>query len=101
MLASGPRVSLRLACGSSARCVGTITESVTRRERKHGKPVSSAVPIGRDSFDLAAGSHATKTVLLDAAGRRDLAAAAGHRLVAHLEVALKTGAHARTTVTLS
>ena len=74
----GPKLTLHLACGKTARCAGDVADTVGRLKVADGQWTATTVTIGRSSFDLREGAATTKTVTLNAAGRRALAAAGTH-----------------------
>lgn len=89
----GPKLTLHLACGRTARCSGDVTETIAHLRVKDGQWAAVPVRIGNTSFDLSEGKDATKTVTLNPAGRRALVAA-GKRMTSLAQVTLGHGADA-------
>jgi hypothetical protein len=91
-LISGHTAQVALGCGGSS-CAGTVELSMQVPIRKHGGDRGRAtrhktVVLARGSFALADGQHATVTLVLTGAGKRDLAAAKRHPVAGEITLAL-------------
>ena len=100
-LISGHTAQVALGCGGSS-CAGTVELSMQVPIRKHGDTGRSratrhaTVVLARGSFALADGQRAIVTLLLTAAGKRNLKAAERHPVAGEITLTL-TGGKAITT----
>jgi len=99
------KTTAELACAHRA-CKGSvsITQRQTTTEKKAGKTVkvTRTVLLGKTSYSIAAGKHATETIDLNKAGRLALGRASKiKRLHATLKVTLTDGSSVSTTVAVN
>lgn len=104
LVVSGGSVRIPISC-ANATCAGTIelTEQIVVKHR-HGKHTTSqkkTLVLGKASYALAAGQHATIVVHLTAAGRNALAKARHHRLSVRISASVISGASVSKPVMLS
>jgi hypothetical protein len=89
---------------ANATCEGTIelTERTIVRHRRHGRTIVriKTIFLGQASYVIATGARSQVTVLLTAAGRRALARAGNHRLLATLRITVADGKTVRAQVLL-
>lgn len=95
---------VELSC-SAAACSGeiTLTTKTHKKVRKHHKTVLETVTVelGSASYDLAAGTSGTSTLILTSAGHADAKTAAKHHLQGKLHVTVNGGTTTNTGVTVS
>jgi len=95
-LIAGHTAQVALGCGGSS-CAGTVELSMQVPIRKHGDKGRSrttrhaTVVLARGSFALADGQRAMVTLLLTAAGKRNLAAVKRHSVAGEITLALGGG----------
>jgi hypothetical protein len=82
----GRVTTIRLTCGGTGRCVGTLT--VTKAVRVHGK--RRTVTLGRARYSIAGGHSKNVEVTLTKAARTLLGRAAHHTITARVNVKLDT-----------
>jgi hypothetical protein len=104
VVVTGSAARVRLSC-VAAPCAGTvelIQQVVTRTHKGHRTIVRrKTIVLGRGVYALAAGRTGSVTIRLNTTGRRRLARARGHRLLATLVVTVKGGKTARQAVLLT
>ncbi len=82
------RVRIKVSCIGGERCSGTLTLR------------TGTTTIGSAHYSIGAGKTATVTVTLNAAGQREVAGSANHRLSARATVTVTGGVKSTRTVTL-
>jgi hypothetical protein len=101
LIVSGATARVRVSCGA-ARCVGTlqVLQQVVTRTHKGRRTIvhRRTVTLASGAYSLAGGHSATVTLRLTAAGKRRLALARGHRLLATLVLSVKGGRTTRHAV---